>query len=95
MQNCSSLQKLSLAWLEVDANEFQYICQSGQTLQVLDLEECFFDVHNLTESLKALFTNCPHLTELSLSDSDLLDPHNLESPVHMKQHLSWIMHNEK
>ena len=95
MQNCSSLQKLSLAWLEVDANEFQYICQSGQTLQVLDLEECFFDIHNLTESLEALFTNCPHLTELSLSDSDLLDPHNLESPVHMKQHLSWLMRNKK
>jgi hypothetical protein len=75
VQNCSSLQKLSVAWLTLDLDDFQYICQSGQKLQVLDLEECFFDIHNLTESLEALFTNCPHLTELSLSDSDLLDPH--------------------
>ena len=75
VQNCSSLQKLSVAWLTLDLDDIQYICQSGQTLQVLDLEECHFDLHNLTESLKGLFTNCAHLTELNISDSELLDPH--------------------
>ena len=78
VQNCSSLQKLSLAWLELDSDDFQYICQSGQTLQVLDLDECFFDLPHLTEvteSLKGLFTNCAHLTELSISNSDMFDSH--------------------
>jgi hypothetical protein len=75
VQNCSSLQKLSVAWLELDSDDFQYICQSGQTLTVLDLDECFFDLHHLTESLKALFRNCPYLNELSIYDSNLLDPH--------------------
>ena len=75
VQNCSSLQKLSVAWLTLDSDDIQYISQSGQTLQVLDLEECHFDLHNLTESLKGLFTNCAHLTELNIGDSELLDPH--------------------
>ena len=54
VQNCSSLQKLSLAWLELDSDDFQYICQSGQTLQVLDLDECFFDLPHLTEVTESL-----------------------------------------
>ena len=75
VQNCSSLQKLSVAWLTLDSDDIQYVCQSGQTLQVLDLEECHFDLHNLTESLTGLFTNCAHLTELNIGDNELLDPH--------------------
>ena len=47
-------------------------------MQVLDLDECYFDLPHLTEvteSLKGLFTNCAHLTELSISNSDMFDSH--------------------
>ena len=75
VQNCSSLQKLSLENLSLDSNDIQYICQSGQTLQVLDLEACNFGVCNQTRLLQDLFSNCAHLTELNLSlHNFLLDP---------------------
>jgi len=80
VQNCSSLQKLSVADLTLDSNDIQYICQNTQTLQVLDLINCNYDPHDLTEPLKDLFTNCTHLTELNIGlcesgrVNDLLDP---------------------
>ena len=49
-------------------------------LQVLDLLNCNYDPHNLTESLKDLFINCTHLTELNIGMlgsgcvNELLDP---------------------
>ena len=83
VKNCSSLQKLSLAYLKLDSEDIEYICQNNQTLQVLDLEECNFYLLNLTEDL---FTNCTQLTEVSICfnyrsvdnesiGSKLLDPY--------------------
>ena len=45
VQNCNSLQKLSVADSPLDLNDIQYICKSGQTLQVLDLGYCELDLH--------------------------------------------------
>ena len=65
LQNCCSLQKLSLANLNLDLKDIQYIWKSGQTLQVLDLGHCFtehFNETKVTKFYKDLFSNCPHLT---------------------------------
>jgi F-box and leucine-rich repeat protein 1 (S-phase kinase-associated protein 2) len=73
VQNCSALQKLSVAGLTLDSDDIQYICQNSQTLQVLDLGDCKFDLHKLQD----LLTNCAHLTELNIYTDcgRLLDPH--------------------
>ena len=73
VQKCSSLQKLSVADLLLDSDDVQYICQSSQTLQVLDLEDCKFHLH--AESFQDLFTNCAHLTELNICSTYLPDSH--------------------
>ena len=94
VQNCSSLQKLLLDDLSLDSNDIQYICQSGQTLQVLDLANCYFDVCNQTKLLQDLFSNCAHLTELNISYTNLLDPHiqalvDNFTPTILKLSLKW------
>jgi hypothetical protein len=53
--------------LTLDSDDIQFICQSGQTLQVLDLENCNFDVSNPMKLFQDLFSNCAHLTELNMS----------------------------
>ena len=82
IQNCSFLQKLSVDRLSLGLDDIQYICQSGQTLQVLDLGKCNFGDCNQTKLLHDLFSNCAHLTELDISHTELdithsylLDPH--------------------
>ena len=50
VQNCSALQKLSVAGLTLDSDDIQYICQNSKTLQVLDLMGCKFDYLKLKES---------------------------------------------
>ena len=84
VQNCSSLQKLSISGLKLDSDDIQYICQNSQTLKVLDLECCPIDLGNKPEIFQNLFTNCAHLTELNICaeiEDDiskheiLLDPH--------------------
>jgi hypothetical protein len=50
VQNCSALEKLSVAGLTLDSDDIQYICQNSKTLQVLDLADCKFDLHKLKES---------------------------------------------
>jgi hypothetical protein len=50
VQNCSALQKLSVAGLTLDSDDIQYICQNSKTLQVLDLANCKFDLRKLKES---------------------------------------------
>ena len=66
IQNCSYLQKLSLAYMRMDSDDIQDICQNGKTLQVLDLEGSTINLHNQTEVLQDLFINCEHLTELNV-----------------------------
>ena len=66
IQNCSSLQKLSVAHLILDF-DFQYICQNRQTLQVLDLQGSKLDFRYHTELVQDLLTNCAYLTELNIS----------------------------
>ena len=66
IQNCSSLQKLSVACMGMDTDDVQDICQNGQTLQVLDLEGSTINLRNQIEILKDFFTNCEHLTELNI-----------------------------
>ena len=66
IQNCSSLQKLSVAHLILDF-DFQYICQNRQTLQVLDLQGSKLDFCYHTELVQDLLTNCAYLTELNIS----------------------------
>ena len=76
IQNCSSLQKLSLANLLLDLNIIQHICKSGQTLEVLDLGTLFYDrcdEMKATKLFQDLFSNCAHLTELNISENDLID----------------------
>ena len=85
LQNCSSLQKLSVAGLPLASDDIKHICQNGQTLQVLDIGGCNIEFQNRTKLLQDLFTNCAHLTELNISaDYDkqimcdthyFLDPH--------------------
>ena len=84
VQNCSSLQKLSISGLKLDSDDIQYICQNSQTLQVLDLECCPIDLGNKPEIFQNFFTNCAHLTELNIcaqiedeisKHEILLDPH--------------------
>ena len=78
VQNCSSLQKLSVAESSLDLNDIQYICKSGQTLQVLDLGTSDFDCCDemkFTKVLQDLFSNCAHLTELNISENHLIEPH--------------------
>ena len=62
VQNCNSLQKLSVATFPLDSDDIQYICQNGKTLQVLDIGGCYIDPCNLTKLLQ----NCAHLTELNI-----------------------------
>jgi hypothetical protein len=66
VQKCSSLQKLSLKHLPLESDYIQYICQNGQTLQALDIGNCNIDCDN-PKLFQDLFTNCAHLTELSIS----------------------------
>ena len=81
VQNCSSLQKLSVAESCLELNDIQYICKSGQTLKVLDLgtfdsadfDSC--DEMKFTKLLQDLFSNCAHLTELNISENHLIEPH--------------------
>ena len=65
IQNCSSLQKLSITNLS-DSDDIsdliQSICQSGQTLQVLYLAGS--DPDTPSKCFKNLFSNCVHLTEI-------------------------------
>ena len=63
VQNCSSLQKLSVAAFPLDSDDIQYICQNGQTLQVLDIAGCDIEPCNLTHLMQDLIRNCAHLTE--------------------------------
>ena len=69
VRNCSSLKKLSVANLTLDSDDIQYICQSHQSLQVLDLMSCKIDGPNPTELIKDLLTNCAHLNEINIRNS--------------------------
>ena len=100
LQNCCSLQKLSLANLNLDLKDIPYIWKSGQTLQVLDLGHIWTDHYNetfkteVTKLYQDLFSNCPHLTELYICDNNLLDSQiqalvdNL-TPTILKVSLTW------
>ena len=72
VQNCSSLQKLSVALLILDSDDIQYICQNRQTLQVLDLQGSKIDVRYHTELVQDLLTNCAYLTELNISTYSIM-----------------------
>ena len=67
LQNCSLLQKLSVADFPLASDDIKHICQNGQTLQVLNIGGCEVEFQNRTKLLQDLFTNCPHLTELNIS----------------------------
>ena len=82
LQNCSSLQKLSVAHLTLNSDDIQSICQSGQTLQVLDLEACHIELQNQAKLLQDLFTNCANLTELNIgSYANFLLDHQIQALV--------------
>ena len=66
IQNCSSLQKLSVEGHYLDTDDIQNICQNGQTLQVLNMYGCIIDHLKETKLLHDLCTNCAHLTELNI-----------------------------
>ena len=53
---------MSVGTLPLDSDDIQYVCQNGQTLQVLDIGGCYIDACNLTKLLQ----NCAHLTELNI-----------------------------
>jgi hypothetical protein len=73
IQNCSSLQKLSVAYHYLHTDDIQNICQNGQTLQVLNMNLCKFDHRKETKLFQDLCTNCAHLTELSIETFSLVD----------------------
>ena len=74
IQNCSSLQKLSIANFPSDSDDIsdliQSICQSGQTLQVLYLTS---RLETTSKCFKNLFSNCVNLTEISFGSWLFLD----------------------
>ena len=71
LQNCSSLQKLSVAHLILDF-DIQNICQNCQTLQVLDLQGSKLNFYYQTELVQDLLTNCAYLTELNISTVSIM-----------------------
>jgi len=66
VQNCHSLQKLSVDNYFLNSLEIEQICQNGETLKYLSLEGCDIDYYHRTELIQKLFTKCPQLTELSI-----------------------------
>ena len=66
VQNCRFLQNLSLAGLQLDSDDINYISRNSQTLKILDLQYCDFHPQIQTELIQDLFTNCVHLTELNI-----------------------------
>ena len=64
LQNCSLLQKLSVADFPLDSDDVKHICQNGQTLKVLNLSSVQFWTDYPTLEL---FKKCVELTELNLS----------------------------
>ena len=96
LQNCHFLQKLAAEDLTINSDEIDYICQNGNTLQILSLVGCNIDYHHRTESIKKLLTSCPQLTELNISYNNLLlDQHvcalvkNLPANI-LKLHLQGV-----
>ena len=83
LENCRSLQKLSVDNLRLNSFDIEQICQNGETLQTLSLEGCNVDFHLRTGLIQKLFTKCSQLSELNISkgvggfygDKIILDPH--------------------
>jgi len=72
LENCHFLQKLALDYLIIKSHEIELICQNGETLQILSLVGCKIQTGNTdslqkTELIQKLFTKCPELTELNVS----------------------------
>merc|ERR1712051_767376 len=68
LQNCHFLQKLAVDNYFLNSREIEQICQNGETLQNLSLEGCNIDFYHRTELIQKLFSKCPQLTELSITD---------------------------
>ena len=71
VQNCHYLQKLSVDNRFLNSREIEQICQNGETLKSLSLENC--DIDYRTELIQKLFTKCLQLTELNMFGNTLLD----------------------
>ena len=72
LENCHFLQKLAVDYLIIKSHEIELICQNGETLQILSLRGCKIQTGNSlqkTELIQKLFTKCPELTELNVSQS--------------------------
>ena len=74
VQNCHSLQKLSVDNHFLNSCKIEQICQNGETLKCLSLEGCDIDYYHQTELIQKLFTKCPQLTELNMfGNNNFLD----------------------
>jgi hypothetical protein len=72
LQNCHSLEKLSVGQMRLDSFGIEKICQNGETLRILSLVMCNIQ----SELIQKLFTKCSRLTEVNLYGNDtLLDRH--------------------
>ena len=105
LQNCHLLQKLAVDDCILDSDEIEHICQNGNTLRILSIDKCNIgdpniDYHNRTELIKKLFTSCPQLTELNISDSEGpglndggLNDCYLNDPILLDRHLCALVEN--
>ena len=78
LENCHSLEKLSLEGLMLTEDDFKHLAQNGQTLKVLNLEETCGrpDMWSSpTNCIQYLFRKCVNLTELNFSNAILGDEH--------------------
>jgi len=101
LQNCHFLQKLAVDDSILDSNEIEDICQNGNTLRILSLDKCNIgdpniEYQNRTELIKKLFTSCPQLTELNISNSEgPIDPdiEELDNHILLDPHLCALVDN--
>ena len=66
LTSCYSLEKLSLYGFRPTTKIIRSICvQNGQTLEILNLQNCWLDYHSCTQ----IFEHCKELKELNISQS--------------------------
>lgn len=70
LENCYSLEKLSMEGLMLNEDDFGHLAQVGQTLKVLNLEAiCGRPYTNYGNCMEHLMKKCAQLTDLNFSNA--------------------------